>query len=163
MIAATLALPTVPVTLASVSQIDLSHTPWRRIELSERDGIWCLVDAEDYGWLVEKNWNVSWGSRTRWQLYAKRNVGVARATVRMHREIMIKAEPRDDDIVAALHVDHVNGCTLDNRRKNLRWATPAENRANTRAAGERVSIELILYRLLHQHQTQIQSLQEMPF
>jgi len=112
---------------------DLSGTPWRAIWLSERREIWCLVDAEDFDWLSGWNWNISWGSRTPWQVYAKRNTGVDRATVRMHREIMLHGEPLTD--AAAFVVDHINGQTLDNRRRrngNLRWATPAENRANTR-------------------------------
>ena len=161
MMAATLAPPIRPVSLATVGLLDIAHTPWRRIILSDRDDVWCLVDAADYGWLVENNWNISWGSRTRWQLYAKRNVGVSRATVRMHREIMLRAEPRDD--AAALHVDHINGCTLDNRRENLRWATPAENRANTRRDGQRLSVEFVLYRLLQAFRSQERAGQEVPF
>jgi hypothetical protein len=161
MMAATLAMPAMPVALASVSQIDLSHTPWRRIDLSERDGIWCLVDAKHYGWLIEHKWNVWHSGRNRWQLYAKRNTGASRATVRMHREIQKRAEPRDD--ADDLLVDHLNGCTLDNREANFSWATAAQNNANRRAQGQAPSIEFILYRLLQQHQTQIQSLQEMPF
>lgn len=149
-------------TLAEMAMVDLAPTPWRRIELSTRDEIWCLVDAGDYEWLSANNWNVSWGSRTPWQKYAKRNVGTGRATVRMHREIMLRAEPRDD-VHPRLFVDHINGCTLDNRRKNLRWATPLENRANTRSFGEAPTIEAVLLRLLQSHREQIQSVQDIPF
>lgn len=109
---------------------DLSATPWRRIWLSERDPIWTLVDAVDFEWLSKNVWNVSWGSRTPWQKYGKRNVGRSRATLRMHREIMIVADPRDEAFIAGRHVDHINGQTLDNRRVNLRWATNKENSNN---------------------------------
>lgn len=129
---------------------DLTGTPWQSIILSEKHQVWCLVDAIDYGWLTEKNWNISWGSRTRWQLYAKRNIGVARATVRMHREIMMRAEPLPAIEADALFVDHINGQTLDNRRANLRWATRAENAANTRRREDIPSLELIVLQLLHQ-------------
>ena len=128
----------------------LIGTPWRIVTLSEKNDVWCLVDAVDYTWLSEVNWNVSFGSRTRWQLYAKRNIGRDRATVRMHREILLCADPRPSEEVATLHGDHINGQTLDNRRANLRWLTPEENRANTHARETIPSLELIVMRLLHQ-------------
>jgi len=116
----------------AVDLTDLSSTPWRRIMLSARENIWTLVDAEDYAWLSENVWNVSWGSRTPWQFYAKRNVGPDRATLRMHREIMIKADPRPEAFMAAHPVDHGNGQTLDNRRANIAWVSKAQNLANRR-------------------------------
>lgn len=126
---------------------DLSATPWRAIWLSERHSIWCLVDAADHEWLSAFGWNISWGSRTRWQIYAKRNVGKARDTVRMHRQIMIAADP--DGYEPKLFVDHVNGQTLDNRRANLRWATRAENIANTRRSRDLIpSMSTVLDELL---------------
>lgn len=45
-------------------------------------------------------------------------------TIWMHRQIL-KALP-------GLEVDHINGDKLDNRRCNLRLATPSENRHNAR-------------------------------
>ena len=130
--------------LEAADLIDLSWTPWRRIWLSERDNIWCLVDAEDYAWLSEHKWNVSWGSRTPWQKYAKRNVGPDRATLRQHREIMIKADPKPYDFVRVNPVDHNNGQTLDNRRTNLAWVTKAENLANRHPRGSIPSLDEIV-------------------
>ncbi len=128
--------------------IDLSWTPWRRIMLSARENIWTLVDAEDYAWLSENIWNVSWGSRTPWQKYAKRNVGPDRATLRMHREIMIRAEPRPDDFIAVHPVDHDNGQTLDNRRANLGWVSKAANIANRHPRHAIPSLDSIVLELL---------------
>lgn len=126
--------------------LDLSWTPWRWIALSAADPqIRCLVDAEDYDWLSENVWNV-WhaGGRNDWQWYAKRNVGERRATVRMHREIMIRAEPHDEAFIAAHVVDHVNGQTLDNRKANLRWSTKRGNVFNRRARGLAPSLDEIV-------------------
>ena len=131
--------------------VDLSATPWRRIVLSARDNIWCLVDAVDYAWLSEFVWNVSWGSRTPWQYYAKRNVGPARATLRMHREIMILADPRAEKFMSSHPVDHANGQTLDNRRANLSWVTPQQNVANTRPRSEIPSLDSIVLQLMREH------------
>ncbi|KPG01799.1 hypothetical protein IP86_03040 [Rhodopseudomonas sp. AAP120] len=141
---------------------DLSGTPWRAIILSEREEVWCLVDAIDYGWLVERNWNVWHAGRTRWQMYAKRNTGKSRATVRMHREIMLRAEPRAD--AAQLVVDHINGCTLDNRRANLRWATHSENAANRYGFGQAPALQLIVMKLkANLRRAQPALLEEVPF
>jgi hypothetical protein len=131
--------------------IDLSATPWRRITLSARDNIWCLVDAVDFEWLSRFTWNVSFGGRNPWQLYAKRNVGADRATLRMHREIMIHRDPRADDFMAAHPVDHGNGQTLDNRGDNLAWVSKAQNRANWRPRDKVPSLESIVLELMRSH------------
>lgn len=140
------------ITGASTSDfIDLSRTPWRRIMLSARDGVWCLVDAVDYEWLSAFTWNVSWGSRTPWQLYGKRNVGPDRATLRMHREIMIHADPRDEKFMADHPVDHGNGQTLDNRRANLAWVSKAQNTQNRHPRASIPSLDSIVLQLMAEH------------
>lgn len=128
---------------------DLTGTPWRAIVLSEKHVAWTLVDAIDYPWLIRHKWNLSWGATSRWRLYAKRNVGPDRATVRMHRAILMVADPLPIEEAIELHGDHGNGQTLDNRRANLCWATPIENRANTRSREQIPSLELIVMQLLY--------------
>ncbi|WP_407155190.1 HNH endonuclease [Bradyrhizobium sp. STM 3557] len=130
---------------------------------SERQQIWCLVDAIDYPWLVETNWNVWWSGRARWQLYAKRNVGRDRATVRMHREILKAVDPRPAFEIAALHGDHRNGQTLDNRRANLRWLTPAENRLNVHERERIPSLDLIVLQLKARERPRLEALEAIPF
>jgi hypothetical protein len=128
--------------------IDLSITPWRRIILSERHDIWTLVDAVDYEWLIKKNWNWGWHVNTPWKYYAKRNVGVERSTVYMAREIQQVVETRKLVFMATHFVDHINGQSLDNRRINLRWATPKENCINRRLRSTIPSVENILRDLI---------------
>lgn len=146
---------------------DLTSTPWRRIWLSSREPIWTLVDAVDFDWLSANVWNI-WhagnGRGDSWMKYAKRNVGRERSTVRMHREIMIAADPgRDDAFLAAHFVDHVNGQTLDNRRANLRWATKRENIANRRARGTAPSLEAIVREIMAEALAAARPLEEIPF
>jgi len=141
--------------------IDLSATPWRRITLSARDNIWCLVDAQDFPWLSQNTWNVSWGGRTPWQLYAKRNVGPDRATLRMHREIMIRRDPRPEDFMAAHPVDHDNGQTLDNRQANLAWVSKTQNTLNRHPRASIPSLEAFVLQLMAGHG--FSQPQEVPF
>lgn len=140
---------------------DLDGTPWRAIVLSYRRELWTLVDAADYSWLVEWGWNEWWSGRARWQIYAKRNTGPDRATVRMHREILALADPRSPAELLLLHGDHRNGQTLDNRRANLRWLTPADNRANAHVRERIPSLELIVRRLVNTPEAR--ELVDMPF
>lgn len=136
------------VEFAASDLVDLSWTPWRRIMLSPRENIWTLVDAHNFGWLSENVWNVWHDGRKDWQLYAKRNEGPSRATVRMHREILIKADPRDETFMAKHIVDHGNGATLDNREANLAWGNHHTNNRNRRPRGQAPTLDSIVIELL---------------
>jgi hypothetical protein len=157
----------VAIELCSSDFIDLSATPWRRITLSARDNVWALVDAIDFDWLAENTWNVWHAGRGKeWQLYAKRNIEASRATVRMHREILIKQDidqrcPRADAFLATHVGDHGNGQTLDNRRANLSWATKQQNAINRRRGGTAPSLDSIVLQLMAQHG--FSQPQEVPF
>jgi hypothetical protein len=78
-----------------------------------------IVDDEDFEEL----------SRYKWHLAKARGCksGYATTTLRMHR--MIMRPP------AGMFVDHINGDPLDNRRKNLRICTNAQNQQNTGSRG----------------------------
>src|ERR1044072_6314353 len=90
-----------------------------RIVLCPRRDIWCLVDADDWPWLSAHGWNVAWHAKTKWKLYAKRNVGAARSTVYLHRAVLLRADAVDADFAATHHAHHLNGQSLDCRRANL--------------------------------------------
>jgi hypothetical protein len=96
--------------------------PFRRIYLGE--GLFTIVDPTDYYHLNNFHWS---GRRNRECIYAIRfinDLSKKAKIVSMHKEIM---NPRK-----GLIVDHRNCDGLDNRRANLRPATPSQNMYNRR-------------------------------
>jgi hypothetical protein len=90
--------------------------------------LFAVVDAEDFERVSARRWFACPSGRGR--IYARSSSASPR--VSMHRFIV--------DAPVGLHVDHANGCTLDNRRSNLRLCTPRENSRNqTRKAAGRSS------------------------
>lgn len=86
-------------------------------------GFVAIVDDEDYPALAQYKWCAAVENG---RPYATRGVRIDGRTknVRMHRVIL--------DPPSHLYVDHVNGDTLDNRRRNIRICTPGENVCNRR-------------------------------
>ncbi len=82
-------------------------------------GKFAIVDAEDYDWLVRYKWYATKAKNT---FYACRVEGGK--TIKMHREIM--RAPK------GLVCDHINHNGLDNRKRNLRLCTHAQNCYNQR-------------------------------
>jgi len=98
---------------------------FRRIYLGE--GIWTILDEEDYYRLRSFKWIVHGSGRSGENLYAVRFKLVEpykTTLVSMHREIM---KPTDNRFV-----DHINCNSLDNRRSNLRFVTRTQNGQNRR-------------------------------
>jgi AP2 domain len=96
---------------------------YRYIPLTQ--GQVAIVDTDDYWRLIRFFW-CAWWNPTAKSFYAVRNTRVDgnKTTIYMHREIM-KAKQGEE-------VDHVNReLTLDNRKKNLRFATHAQNTQNS--------------------------------
>ena len=93
-------------------------------EINLTRGYVALVDDEDFEKLNKFKWfadKCSYGSKFR----ASRSVYLddkRKNTIRMHREIL--------NYFGKMYVDHINGNTLDNRKKNLRVCTHQENRFN---------------------------------
>jgi hypothetical protein len=79
------------------------------------------VDDADYEWLTRWKWCCTAGG---YPMRRETTASGASRYVYMHRQIM--------DAPDAHYVDHINHDTLDNRRENLRVATPTESMRNTR-------------------------------
>lgn len=91
----------------------------RRIKLTQ--GYSAIVDDEDYDFLSRWKWHVLVGSK----VYAMRNSTPSngkRHHILMHRFIL-KAP-------SGKQIDHINGDSLDNRKKNLRIVTKKQNMWN---------------------------------
>lgn len=81
-----------------------------------------LVDDEDFEYFNQWKWSASKQGNT---YYALRKVTVSKnkeLTTIMHRVIT--------QALHGINIDHINGNGLDNQRKNLRFATKAQNAMN---------------------------------
>jgi len=89
----------------------------KKIPLSQ--GKYAVVDDEDYEWLNKWKWHYLNGYAQRWSSY----VNGKREAIRMHRVVNVTP--------VGMHTDHINGNKSDNRKANLRSASPSENQYNS--------------------------------
>jgi HNH endonuclease len=96
----------------------------KRIQLTR--GYFALVDDEDYDRVMTLKWHVciikATGRKYAAHNYKKRSRSRDVGVLLMHRFILNAPE--------GIEVDHRDGNALDNRRKNIRLATHAQNMAN---------------------------------
>lgn len=100
----------------------------KRIPLTQ--GYFTIVDDEDYEELCKYNWQTHIDQRG--FMYAVKGIprGLKNIPNRMHR-IILNAKNNET-------VDHINHNTLDNRKKNLRICTKAQNSANSKGRKKRL-------------------------
>ncbi len=94
-------------------------TSYRLIPLTQGQN--AIVDDTDFVWLSQWNWCAHWSPETN-SFYAMR--GESNRAIYMHRFIL--------NCHSKTWGDHKNHDTLDNRRENLRNASPTQNHANRR-------------------------------
>lgn len=93
-------------------------TEYKTIELA--NGSVAKVDVEDFERVLERHWHIDDKGYARTNIWSD---GKKSSAPRMHRLITGEAD-------ASLHVDHINGDKLDNRKSNLRVVTCSENLMN---------------------------------
>lgn len=104
-------------------------TSMKKIPLTQ--GQYTIVDDEDFEMLSKWKWGLrkSWGGRryaVRWQFVPTSERGGRKRyskDVYLHRYLMEVTERN-------IFVDHINGDSLDNRKKNLRLCTQSQNQCN---------------------------------
>ncbi len=105
----------------------------KRIKLSGKlgEGSYALVDDEDYERVNKYRWHLlnDRPSRTVHFVMDGREREMA---VFMHNEVLGRLLKPGETHNRKMHVDHINGNPLDNRRNNLRLCTASQNSMNRR-------------------------------
>ncbi|MHC4575242.1 MAG: HNH endonuclease [Planctomycetota bacterium] len=97
--------------------------PFRRVPLTQ--GKFAIVDPEDYTRLNKLRWHVHKAPHTCYAVHSLTNgKKLPRKNARMHH-LVLRTLP-------GMLPDHINRNGLDNRKANLRLATPAQNIWNRR-------------------------------
>lgn len=95
------------------------------IELSQ--GHVAVVDNEDFAWLSKWKWSYNRAKNMKTGYAIRHTPRPNRQVVQIHIAIM----KRHKRWKRGKQVDHINNCGCDNRKVNLRLATPSEQHANT--------------------------------
>lgn len=90
-------------------------------------GLYAMVDDCDFERISAVRWSAMKGTTT---FYAGREDMASRTTILMHR-VVLGLSPSGRKL-GAIWVDHRDGNGLNNCRRNLRLATQAQNRQNSR-------------------------------
>jgi len=95
----------------------------KTIPINSRRGViaFAKVDDDDFCKVSKYPWHFNSGGYQQTSLLYKRNG--KNGSLMMHKLIMGNG-PK------GMVLDHINRDKLDNRKENLRWATPSQNRAN---------------------------------
>lgn len=103
----------------------------RPIYLDKACELYCVVDKEDYDFLMQWKWKAikSRGKKVKWYAYRTSRWRGRHVAYFLHKIVCFRANglpPSVDHIVA----DHQDGNSLMDTRINLQWATRSENAKN---------------------------------
>lgn len=104
----------------------------KRIELTQKKI--ALIDNDDFKrinavkWFYQKSGGAPYGYAVRWVRLTTGDKKI----IRMHWDVIGKPP-------IGMHIDHINGNHLDNRRKNLRMCTISQNGMNRGMASHNTS------------------------
>lgn len=113
---------------------------YRLLFLSDHDDTsYCIIDRQDWAWASKHKWRVkgsthkSRGRKGGDKVYVVtsdyKSPAHSRKSIFLHKEVVFRAKGPPPNEKATIG-DHISGDSLDNRRLNLKWATPQENRWN---------------------------------
>ncbi len=91
------------------------------VEVKLTRGLVAIIDVEDLELVSQFKWYATRGQNTDYAT-RKQRVGDRQKTVILHRFLL--------SAPSGMHVDHINGNGLDNRRENLRLCTLSDNLKN---------------------------------
>lgn len=92
----------------------------------------CLVDNEDFGWLIQRKWYTQRYPKVLGdKYYAHTTIKLNGRRTKISMQRLILNAPKD------MHVDHINRDTLQNTRDNLRLCLPGQNTWNSKKIGRK--------------------------
>lgn len=106
------------------------------VEIPLTKGYVCVVDAVDAD-LIEHRWHVTVAHER--NMYAIRRVELDGKWINVHMHRLILERKLSTSITKGYFADHIDGDGLNNRRSNLRLATPAENTRHRRMQRNNIS------------------------
>lgn len=113
-------------------QLEIGQPEPSIIWLDPDAGIFTIVDYVDYDRFYRYRWGITFNQNKK-KMYATRSTRLQgrsgpQVRVYLHKEVLIAcAADTHPKLAGQIIGDHINGNSLDNRRSNLRWATPQEN------------------------------------
>lgn len=90
-----------------------------------------LIDLDDFEYLNQYSWYL-FDNHGRNQYALRYSRSKKQSTIRMHRDVLKITD-------SSIHIDHINGNGLDNRKNNLRIASIRQNAQNQKIRKDNIS------------------------